>query len=68
MAKFKVIIEEHISQHFEVEAENAEQAQAIVEQKYYDGEFVVDNCNVPTTKLMYIANEDNDPCVEWEEF
>ena len=68
MAKFKIVIEEHISQHFEVEAEDATQAQEIAEQKYYDGEFVVDNCNAPTTKLMYVADEDGNPHAEWVEF
>ena len=68
MTKFKIIIEEHISQEFEVDAEDIEQAKAIAEQKYYDGEFVVDNCHIPTLKLMYAENEDCSERTGWEEF
>lgn len=68
MQTYKIIIEEHISQHFEVEATNIADARKIAEQKYYDGEFVVDNCNVPTVKLMMVADEHYDECTDWEEF
>lgn len=67
MAKFKIIIEEHISQEFEVDAASIEEAKEVAENKYYDGEFVVDNCNAPTAKLMYAEDEDG-RCTEWEEF
>ena len=42
MKKFKIIIEEHVSEEFEVEAENIEEAFNIVEKKYYSGEFVLE--------------------------
>ena len=68
MSKFKITIEEHISQVFEVEATDIEQAMEIAEQKYNEGEFVVDNCNAPTAKLMQVESEDGAECTEWVEF
>lgn len=61
-----IIIEEHISQAFEVEADTLEEAMEIAEQKYNDGEFVVDAFNAPTAKLMMAENEYE--ATEWEEF
>ena len=66
--KFKITIEEHISQVFEVEATNIEEAMEIAEQKYYDGEFVVDNCNAPTAKLMMAEDVYGDEQTEWRDF
>lgn len=64
--KITVTIEEHISQAFEVEANTIEEAIQIAEQKYYDGEFVVDAFNAPNAKLMMA--DDGEHCTEWEEF
>lgn len=64
---FKVTIEEHISQTFEVEAGTIEEAMQIAEQKYDDGEFVVDAFNAPTARLMS-ADDGNGDCTEWVEF
>ena len=64
--KITVTIEEHISQAFEVEADTLEEAMQIAEQKYNDGEFVVDAFNAPTAKLMMA--DDGENCTEWEEF
>ena len=64
--KIKVIIEEHICQEFEIEADTIEEAMQIAEQKYYDGEFVVDAFNAPTAKLMMA--DDGQYQTEWEEF
>ena len=61
-----VIIEEHISQAFEVEADTLEEAMEIAEQKYNDGEFVVDAFNAPTAKLMMA--DDGRYQTDWEEF
>lgn len=63
--KIKVIIEEHISQAFEVEADTLEEAMQIAEDKYRSGEFVLDNANV-TARLMMAEN--NYEATEWEEF
>jgi len=67
MKKFTITIEEHISQAFEVEANDIEEAMRIAEQKYDDGEFVVDAFNAPTTKLMMADDREGD-CTEWTEF
>ena len=64
--KITVTIEEHISQAFEVESDTLEEAMQIAEQKYYDGEFVVDAFNAPTAKLMMA--DDGQYQTEWEEF
>ena len=54
--KITVTIEEHISQAFEVEADTLEEAMEIAEDKYYSGEFVLENPNV-TAKLMMAEND-----------
>ena len=63
--KTTVIIEEHISQAFEVEADTLEEAMQIAEDKYRSGEFVLENPCV-TAKLMMAEN--NYESTEWEEF
>lgn len=63
--KFTVYIEEHTSQAFEVEADTLEEAMEIADDKYYSGEFVLDNPNV-TAKLMMAENDYE--ATEWEEF
>lgn len=64
--KFKIIIEEHISQEFEVEAIDMEEAMDIAEDKYYNGEFVVEP-STPTATLMMAENEDGTECTDWSE-
>ena len=64
--KIKVIIEEHISQEFEVEAENIEDALEKAEQMYYNEELVVDSFNAPTCKLMMA--DDGEEQTDWTEF
>lgn len=66
--KFKITIEEHISQTFEVEAVDIEEAMEVAEEKYDNGEFVVDNCNAPTAKLMMAEDELTGEMTEWTEF
>ena len=67
MKKINVIIEEHISQKFQVEAETIEEAMKIAEQKYHNGEFVVEP-SAPTAKLMSAHTDDWFECSEWKEF
>ena len=63
---FKVTIEEHISETFEVEANTLEEAMEIAEQKYNDGEFVLEPGNL-TYKCMS-ADDGKGDCTEWVEF
>ena len=63
--KIKVTIEEHIGQEFEIEADTIEEAMQIAEQKYYNGEFVVNSFNAPNAKLMMA--DDGQHQTEWEE-
>ena len=67
MKKFRITIEEHISQVFEVEATDLGEAMEIAEQKYHEGEFVVEP-STPTAKLMMAESEDGAEYTEWEEF
>ena len=67
MKKFKIIIEEHVSEEFEVEAENMEEAFNIAEKKYYSGEFVLEPGNV-SYKLMSGEIVDRKESIEWIEF
>ena len=67
MKKFKIIIEEHVSEEFEVEAENMEEAFNIAEKKYYSGEFVLEPGNV-SHRLMSRETADGKECTEWVEF
>ncbi len=64
--KFKVCIEEHLSQEFEVEADDIENAERIAREQYYDCEFVV-NCENVTDRLMAVA-EVNEEYPEFCEF
>lgn len=64
--KYIVTIEETVSQNFEVEAENAEQAIELAENKYKNGEFVLEPGDV-CFKQMAIMNPD-DEATEWIEF
>jgi len=64
--KIKVTIEEHISQEFEIEAEDIGDALEKAEQMYNGGELVVDAFNAPTCKLMMA--DDGEMTTEWVEF
>lgn len=66
MKKIKVTIEEHVSQTFEVEANDIEEAMEIAEEKYNNGEFVLEPGEL-TAKLM-MADDGNGDCTEWVEF
>lgn len=66
MKKFKITIEEHVSETFEVEANDIGEAMAIAEEKYYDGEFVLEPGEVSARLMM--ADDGNGDCTEWTEF
>ena len=57
MKKFKVIIEETVSQEFEVEAEDFESAEDIATAKYYEGEFVLEPGEVNYRQMSIIDDE-----------
>lgn len=67
MKKFKVIIEETISQEFEVEAEDFENAEEIAIEKYDNGEFVLEPGEV-SYKQMSVCDEDTQEQTNWFEF
>lgn len=52
--RYIVSIEETIVQEFEVEACNAEQAIQKAEEKYQNGEFILENCEVHAKKIAVI--------------
>jgi hypothetical protein len=66
MKKFKITIEETVSQDFEIEATSLEEAMDIAEAKYNNGEFVLEPGNLVCKQMM---GEDEDGyCTEWCEF
>lgn len=64
---FKVTIEEHISQTFEVEAADAEEAMEFAEESYNNGEFVLEPGNI-AARLMMAENEYDGETTDWIEF
>jgi hypothetical protein len=66
MKTYKITIEEHISETFEVEANSLEEAMQKAEQSYYNEEFII-GPNV-TARLMQGATEDYDEVTDWVEF
>ena len=65
MPKYTITIEEMVSENFEVEAATAEEAMEIAEQKYRDGEFVLEPGNLVCTQ-MAITNPSAE-ATEWME-
>lgn len=67
MKIFKIHIEEHVVETFEVEANDLEEAMEIAEEKYRLGEFVLESGEV-TAKLMMAECDENGEATEWVEF
>lgn len=67
MSKFKVTIEETVSQEFEVEATTLMEAMEIAKQKYKDGELVVDSGNL-LFKQMQVQDVEEGSLSYWSEF
>lgn len=67
MKKFKVTIEEHISETFEIEAVDIEEAMQLAEERYYSGEYVLGSEASVTARLMSAAGDDG-KSTEWTEF
>lgn len=66
MKTFMVTIEEHLSKTFEVKANDIEEAMEVAEEKYDEGEFVLEPGEV-NAKLM-MADDGDGNCTEWTEF
>lgn len=66
MSTYIVVIEETITQEFLIEAENAEQAAKIAEEKYHNGEFVLESGEVSFKQMA--VNKPGDEVRNWIEF
>lgn len=64
--KYTIMIEETVTKDFEVEANSAEEACETAEQKYKDGEFVLDPGECQFRQIAITAP--NDEATEWREF
>lgn len=64
---FKVAIEEHINQIFEVEAADMEEAMELAKERYYKGEYVLEG-DVNVSARLVSAEDDNGDFVNWYEF
>ena len=64
--KYTITIEETVAKDFEIEAESAEEAYEIAEQKYKSGEFVLDpgECQLKQIAITSPSKE----ATEWREF
>ncbi len=67
MKKYKITIEEMLSETFEVFADNDEEAEKIASKKYKLGEFVLTPGNL-VCKQMEIHNVTDNYFTEWAEF
>lgn len=63
--KLKVIIEEIISQEFEVEVDSMETSYDQVLQKYRNGELVVENPSINAVNVMICDKDGNE--TEWND-
>lgn len=64
--KCRVVIEEHISVAFDVEATSAEEAVEIGKRMYHTEEIAVDPYSAPTCKMIWA--DDGQYQTPWEEF
>ena len=64
--RWKVTIEETVSEEFEVEATSMKEAEEIARGKYKSGEFVLAPGNL-TSALMEVQSEDGCECTDWIE-
>ena len=62
--KVTVVIEEVISQSFEIEVENMDDIYEVVPRKYKNGELVVDNPTLVETSFQVIDDQNNE-CTNW---
>ena len=67
MKTFKITIEEHVVETFDIEAETIEEAMEIAEEQYDDGTLVLEPGNL-VAKLMMAEDEETEEATEWVEF
>jgi len=67
MKKFEVTIEEVISQTFELQAENLEQAIDLAMEKYGNGEFVLEPGELES-KTMMVKDTETEEETNWFDF
>lgn len=65
MKKFCVVIEETISEEFEIEAESKADAISKAIKKYKNGEFVLNPGNVESKKISVIDDSEIDKWIEF---
>lgn len=66
MKKYSVVIEETISQEFEVDAESKDDAISKAIEKYQSGEFVLSPGNLESKKILIV--DENSEFDDWIEF
>ena len=64
--KYKVVVEETISENFEIEAENIHEALKISEQQYKNGDLVLSPGNLIFKQILICDEKGN--CSDWYEF
>lgn len=63
--KYRIVIEETISEEFEVDAESNEDAISKAIQKYMSGEFILSPGNVECKKISVIENNEYKNWIEF---
>lgn len=66
MKKYYITIEETISQVFEIDADNPEQAKELAIKQYNTGEFVLTPGELLDKKIQ--ISDNNNSLTDWEEF
>ena len=64
--KYTITIEETVAKDFEIEASSADEAYETAEQKYKDGEFVLDPGDCQFKQIAITAPSDE--ATKWREF
>ena len=64
--KYTITIEETVTKDFEIEANSANEAYETVEQRYKNGEFVLDPGEYQFRQIA--ITKPDDECTEWREF
>lgn len=66
MAKYTILIEEVVTNSFEIEASNEEEARKIAEDSYSNSEIVLEPGNLISTKMAVISHANES--TQWMEF